>query len=379
MNHGSADNGIAEELVLAFPEGFLWGTATAAYQIEGASHEGGRTPCIWDTFAAKPGCVLHGDDGSVACDHYHRFKEDVLIMKDLGFTYYRLSISWSRVLPKGRGEVNVEGIDFYNRLIDELVANGIEPLVTIYHWDLPQALEDEYEGWLSRKVVDDFEAYAVELFRAFGDRVKRWITLNEPWCAAALGFCTGEHAPGKSQQPGVEPYLAAHHMNLAHARAVTRYREEFKADQGGMIGITLNMDWKEPYTASEADKAAAQRALDWQLGWFADPIYYGDYPESMRKALGDRLPDFSEEEREMIKGSNDFFGLNHYSTQYVKHKEGDEAMISMWGKKQDGGYFEDQWCMNKSDPAWSKTDMGWDVVPWGLGRILFYIQQRCGR
>eukprot|EP00928_Gymnodinium_smaydae_P080847 TRINITY_DN64463_c0_g1_i1.p1 TRINITY_DN64463_c0_g1~~TRINITY_DN64463_c0_g1_i1.p1 ORF type:complete len:556 (-),score=71.42 TRINITY_DN64463_c0_g1_i1:29-1543(-) len=364
----------ARELV--FPKGFFWGTATAAYQIEGAALVDGRRACIWDTFSATPGKVLNGDTGAVACDHYNRFKEDVRLMKDLGFKYYRLSISWSRVLPKGRGEVNQRGIAFYNSLVDELVAAGIAPLVTLYHWDLPQCLEDEYGGWLGREVVDDFVNYADVMFDALGDRVKHWITLNEPWCMTALGYANGEHAPGKKDRPGIEPYIAAHHANLAHAMAVNRYRNRFQKRQNGMIGLTVNMDWKVPYSNSCEDKAAAQRALDWQMGLFVDPIYTGDYPASMREFLGERLPTFTEDEKALVKGSNDFFGLNHYSTDYVKAPAAGDVNMSMWGKEQTGGYFSDDRIKNVSDPKWSKTDMGWDVVPWGLKGVLLYIQKR---
>jgi len=360
---------------LEFPKGFLWGSATAAYQIEGAYLEGGRTPCIWDTFCAVPGKVSNGETGAVACDHYHRFKEDVKIMKELGLASYRFSISWSRVLPTGRGEANPEGVKFYRALLEELVASGIKPLATIYHWDLPQCLEDEYGGWLSRKVVDDFEHYAAVCFREFGDLVKDWITFNEPWCSTVLGYANGEMAPGRSDNAETEPYTAAHHIILAHAQAVHRYRREFQAEQKGVIGITLNMDWREPLTDSEADKAAAQRALDWALGWFADPIWKGDYPESMRRRCGDRLPSFTEAEKVMIKGTSDFFGLNHYATAYASAPEGKAQTKSMWGNVQSGGYFDDQDVNLKDDPRWGRTDMDWGVVPWGLKRMCLYIQR----
>jgi len=189
------------------------------------------------------------------------------------------------------------------------------------------------------------------------------------------GYASGEHAPGRSAEPGTEPYLAAHHMVLAHARTVRMYRTRF-ASQSGQIGITVNMDWKEPWSSAPADVAAAQRALDWQMGLFVDPIYHGDYPESVKAFCGDRLPCFTEEEKALIQGTNDFFGLNHYSTDYVTEAEAGVANISMWGKKNEGGYFQDQRCSNKSDPAWAKTDIDWDVVPWGLKEVLIYIQKK---
>lgn len=358
---------------LKFPKGFLWGSATAAYQIEGAAFEGGRTACIWDTFCAAEGKVKNGDNGTVACDHYHRFKEDVKIMKKLGLPAYRFSISWSRLLPAGRGEPNPEAVKFYGDLLDELHKAGIKPLATIYHWDLPQCLEDEYGGWLDRKVIEDFEHYAVTCFREFGDKITSWITFNEPWCSTVLGYANGEMAPGKKEKPDTEPYLAAHHIILSHARAVKRYRDEFKEKQGGVIGITLNMDWRQPYTSKEEDAAAAQRALDWQLGWFADPIWKGDYPESMRKRCGERLPSFTAEEKELIIGTSEFFGLNHYSTAYVAAPKGQAQTVSMWGNVQAGGYFDDQEVELIDDPRWGRPDMDWGVVPWGLKHMCEYI------
>jgi beta-galactosidase len=361
--------------LLPFPEKFLWGSATAAYQIEGAVAEGGRTPSIWDTFSAIPGKVKNGDSGAVACDHYHRFKDDVALMKQLGFNSYRFSISWSRLLPEGRGAVNPEGAAFYNALIDEVLAAGMQPLATIYHWDLPQCLEDEYGGWLGRKVAEDFENYAAACFMTFGDRVTSWITLNEPWCSSAVSYAIGEHAPGHVS--ATEVYISGHNLLLAHARAVKRYRDEFQPKQKGQIGITLNTDWFEPMSSLDADKKAAQRAMDFHCGWFADPVFKGDYPESMKKNCGERLPAFSDEEKALLKGSSDFFGLNHYGSGYVGEPpdSGAEATLSMWGTKQEGGYFDDQKVEKKDDPRWKRTHMNWPVVPWGLGKLLVYLQK----
>jgi beta-galactosidase len=366
--------GASPSLTLKFPDGFLWGSATASYQIEGG-HEDGRSPCIWDTFCAKKGNVNNDDNGAVACDHYHRWKDDVQLMKSLGLPAYRFSIAWSRLLPNGRGEVNPKGVEFYNNLINELIANNITPLVTIYHWDLPECLDAEYGGWLSRKIIPDFEEYAVTCFKCFGDRVKSWITFNEPWCSTVLGYCNAEMAPGHKGSPDKEPYLAAHHIILAHARAVKRYRDEFKAEQKGVIGITLNMDWREALRKTPEDEAAAGRALDWQLGWYADPIWKGDYPETMRKRCGDRLPSFTEEEKKLIKGTSEFFGLNHYSTAYVSNPVGKAKTKSMWGNEQSGGYFDDQDAVLTDDPRWPRTDMDWAVVPWGLKKMCEYIQK----
>lgn len=362
------------DVTLKFPKDFVWGSATASYQIEGG-HEDGRSPCIWDTFCAKEGKVKNGDNGTMACDHYHRWKEDVALMKKLGLPAYRFSIAWSRLLPEGRGELNPIGVEFYNNLIDELIKSGIKPLVTIYHWDLPECLDAEYGGWLSRKIIDDFEYYSKKCFECFGDRVKDWITFNEPWCSTVLGYCNGEMAPGNKEKPETEPYLAAHHIILAHAKAVKCYRDHFKADQKGVIGITLNMDWREPLTDKDEDKAAAGRALDWQLGWYADPIWKGDYPETMKKRCGDRLPSFTDEEKALIKGTSEFFGLNHYSTAYASQPIGKAETKSMWGNVQSGGYFDDQECILTDDPRWLRTDMNWAVVPWGLKSMCEYIQR----
>ncbi|CAJ1450751.1 unnamed protein product [Effrenium voratum] len=227
---------VADDKVLSFPETFLWGAATAAYQVEGAANRDGRTPSIWDTFCSVPGKIRNGDTGATACEHYHRFVEDVGLMKDLGLRAYRFSISWSRLLPFGRGKVNLRAVDFYTSLLLELKKSKITPVVTLYHWDLPQCLEDEYGGWLSRQVIADFEAFASICFETFGSYVKYWITLNEPWCCCALGYASGEHAPGRCSAPGKEPYAVAHNMLLAHARAVKCFRESFQKQQGGVIG-----------------------------------------------------------------------------------------------------------------------------------------------
>eukprot|EP00930_Biecheleria_cincta_P017945 TRINITY_DN14127_c0_g1_i2.p1 TRINITY_DN14127_c0_g1~~TRINITY_DN14127_c0_g1_i2.p1 ORF type:complete len:677 (-),score=108.19 TRINITY_DN14127_c0_g1_i2:126-2156(-) len=360
---------VTDDQVVTFPENFLWGSATASYQVEGSVSRDGRSPSIWDTFSAIPGRTHKGDSGREACDHYRRFREDVQLMKNIGLRAYRFSISWSRLLPKGRGEINNLAVAFYDDLLTELLTAGITPMATLYHWDLPQCLEDEYGGWLDRRIVDDFREFAQACFQSFGDKVKYWVTLNEPWCSAVMGYCSGEHAPGRSHAAGREPYLAAHHLLLAHAHAVKCYREGFQQEQQGSIGIVLNMDWKEPLTPSADDTGAQQRALDWQLGWFADPIYKGRYPETMRKRCQDRLPTFTPMEIEILKGSADFFGLNHYSSDFVSNQQDSSS------ETDHSNYFADQQVENKSDPRWPRTDMGWDIVPWGFERLLSWIQK----
>ncbi|GLU24174.1 hypothetical protein SLE2022_401300 [Rubroshorea leprosula] len=314
----------------SFPDGFIFGTASSAYQYEGAANEGGRGPSNWDTFTHQhPEKIADGSDGDVATDSYHRYKEDVAIMREMGLDAYRFSISWSRVLPNGKlsGGVNQEGIKYYNNLINELLANGIQPFVTIFHWDVPQALEDEYGGFLSPKIVDDFRDYAEVCFREFGDRVNHWITLNEPWTFGAWGYSNGAWAPGRCSDwqqlnctggdSGTEPYLVIHHQLLAHAAAVNLYRQKYQKDQKGLIGITLISHWMVPLSNSTQHKNAAKRALDFMLGWCMDPITKGQYPKNMQALVGRRLPKFSKDESEMLKGSFDFVGLNYYTSNYA--------------------------------------------------------------
>ncbi|HET8656748.1 MAG TPA: GH1 family beta-glucosidase [Longimicrobiaceae bacterium] len=358
--------------MLRFPDGFIWGSATSSYQIEGAWREGGRGPSIWDAFSHTPGKTLNGDTGDVACDHYHRFREDVGLMAEVGLPAYRFSIAWPRIQPAGTGEPNPEGIRFYSELIDALLARGLTPWVTLYHWDLPVALQMEHDGWLNPRMADLFADYARICFEHFGDRVKNWITFNEAWVTAVLGYGQGVFAPGRVSNS--EPYRAAHEMLRAHGRAVDVYRREFQASQGGVIGITNNCDWREPRGDSPEDREAAERALEFYLGWFADPIYRGDYPASMRERVGERLPAFSDEDRALIRGSSDFFGLNHYTTSYAAHAPGGGA-AERFGN---AGLAEDQDVELSSDPAWPKTEMGWSIVPWGLRKLLGWIDARYG-
>jgi beta-glucosidase len=354
------------ETTRPFPPGFLWGTATSAWQIEGGHDADGKGPSIWDAFSRIPGRIRDGDTGDVACDHYHRFREDVALIRDLGFKAYRFSISWPRLLPAGsihRGSINEDGVRFYSELIDLLLENGIEPWVTLYHWDLPLALQFESDGWLGPATVDAFVAYADLCFDRFGGRVKRWITFNEPWVTAVYGHGMGTMAPGRFSNK--EPYTAGHHQLLAHARAVALYRQRY-AHQQGMIGITNNCDWREPRSNAPGDRAAAQRAMEFFLGWFADPVWKGDYPQVMKERAGGKLPAFTAEEKSMLKGSSDFFGLNTYSTQYAEQAEG----------AGEDDFFSDQGVALSSDGGWQRTDFDWAVVPWGCGKLLEWIRDR---
>ncbi|XP_054812457.1 beta-glucosidase 24-like [Prosopis cineraria] len=310
----------------SFPPDFTFGTSSSSYQYEGAAYEGGKGLSVWDTFTHKfPEKIADRSNGDIATDQYHRYKEDVAIMKDIGFNAYRFSISWPRILPYGnlKGGVNSEGINYYNNLIDELLSYGLQPFVTLFHWDLPQALEDEYGGFLSPKIVKDFADYAELCFREFGDRVKHWITLNEPMQYSYMGYAIGAFPPGRCSKflglncsagdSSTEPYLVSHYQTLAHAEAVKIYREKYQ----GQIGVALNSLWFIPTSQSNADKDAASRALAFMYDWFMEPLNSGNYPAVMVSNVGERLPKFSNGQSLLVKGSFDFIGLNYYTTYYV--------------------------------------------------------------
>ncbi|MDP8243223.1 MAG: GH1 family beta-glucosidase [Candidatus Hinthialibacter antarcticus] len=358
-----------------FPDNFTWGAATSCYQIEGAWQEGGKGPSVWDGFVHTPGKTLNGETGDVAADHYHRWREDVALMAQMGLKAYRFSISWPRIQPTGRGDANREGIKFYSDLIDALLEHNITPWATLHHWDMPLALQMECDGWLNPDSAKYFAEYAAICFEHLGDRVKHWITLNEPWCTAILGFGQGVFAPGRISN--TEPYIVAHNLLRAHAYSADIYRSRFQDAQKGVIGIANNCDWREPKTGSDQDQAAAQRALEFFLGWFADPLYFGDYPEVMRERVGERLPQFTDEDRDKVKGSTDYFGLNHYTTLYAEHAELDQ--LNTLDAESNGGLLEDQ-CVNMcADPSWKTTDMGWAIVPWGCRKLLEWTDQRYGK
>jgi beta-glucosidase len=346
-------------------EPFAWGVATASYQIEGGSQEGGRGPSIWDTFSHTPGKTANGDTGDVADDSYHLYRKDIDLVSDLGTTHYRFSLSWSRILPTGELPINREGVTYYNNMIDYMLSKNITPFVTLYHWDLPQSLEDRYAGWLNKSMATTFTEYARVCFDEFGDRVKHWITFNEPLTFTTLGYggsCI--HAPGKCVNPSRDPYIVAHHILLAHGKTVALYRNH-NHSQDGEIGITLNCDWGEPMTSSENDKKASVKYLESQLSWFADPVFFGKYPDSMLTSLGERLPTFTEDEIEMLRGSWDYFGLNHYTSNYVYHQGDNEWGVTATGT--DGKMIGEQ-----ADSSWLK------VVPWGFKKLLLWVAERYG-
>ncbi|EIM81979.1 beta-glucosidase 1A [Stereum hirsutum FP-91666 SS1] len=319
------------------PQSFHWGFATASYQIEGSPTADGRLPSIWDTFSHTPGKTADGLTGDHATESYKLWKEDVALLKSYGVTAYRFSFSWSRIIPEGtrHSQVNQAGIDFYRRFIQELLDSGITPFATLYHWDLPEKLETTYGGWLNKEeIVKDFTFYAETCFQAFGDLVKDWITFNEPWCISWLGYGNGIHAPGRTSDrkrssvgdSSTEPWIVGHNVILAHAYAVAAYNGRFRESQGGQIGITLNASWLMPYDHTPANVDATKRAMDVTLGWFADPIYRAEYPQALKAMLGSRLPEFTEQEIQLLKHtSSDFFGLNTYTSHLVLEGGTDES------------------------------------------------------
>jgi beta-glucosidase len=297
-----------------FPDGFLWGAATAAYQIEGAVREDGRGPSIWDTFAHTPGAVLRGDTGDVACDHYHRWPADLDLLRDLGVGAYRFSVAWSRVMPAGAGGVNAAGLDFYDRLTDGLLERGITPMVTLYHWDLPQALQDS-GGWANRDTADHFADYARLVHDRLGDRVPYWLTLNEPYCSAFVGHLDGTHAPGlRDEKVAV---TALHHLLLAHGKAVAALRADGVT---GQVGITCNLTSVHPASSDPADGAAARRLDLHENRMFLDPLFRGAYPDDAAEHYG-AVTDFGfvhDGDLQLIGAPLDYFGINYYERHQVR-------------------------------------------------------------
>jgi beta-glucosidase len=328
-----------------FPSNFVWGSATASYQIEGAAFEDGKGPSIWDRFSHTPGKVKNGDTGDVACDHYHRYLEDVEIMRTLGLQAYRFSISWPRILPQGDGAVNQAGLDFYDRLVDALLAAGIAPMVTLYHWDLPQALQDRQGGWASRAIVQQFAHYADVVSRCLGDRVKHWATLNEPHVVAVLGYERGIHAPGLT-----DPVMAAqvsHHLLLAHGTAVPILRANAGPD--AQIGIVNNQGYFDtPPGASEKDRAQRDLVDAHVNRVFMDPIFHGRYPAALQDAPGFAEMLIQPGDWEIIQTPIDFVGINYYSRRLIGQDRNPDA---------------------------EHTTMDWEVYPDGLYQTLMRIHQ----
>ncbi|KAH8101880.1 intracellular family 1 beta glucosidase [Cristinia sonorae] len=351
--------------IAKLPKDFTWGFATASYQIEGSFDKDGREPSIWDVFSKIPGKIGDGSNGDVATDSYHLWKEDISLLEAYGVKSYRFSIAWTRIIPKGgRGDpVNEAGLKHYRKILEELISRGIIPFVTLYHWDLPQALHDRYGGWLNKaEIIQDFVNYAKVCFDAFGDIVENWITFNEPWIISTLGYNVGVFAPG--HKGNTDSWIAGHNLLLAHGHTVKLYRDEFQSWQKGTIGITLDAHWLLPYDDTQASKDAAIRGLDFKLGRFADPIYRGYYPESLKRIVGDRLPAFTEEEIALVHGSSDFFGLNTYTTHLAMDGGNDENMgfVKTTHTKPDGSQLGSQ-----SAAPWLQT------YPPGFRSLLNYL------
>ena len=337
---------------LIFPKDFVWGSATASYQIEGAINEDGRGQTIWDTFSHTPGKISDGTNGDIACDHYHRYKEDVALMRELQFKAYRFSVAWSRILPQGRGQVNQAGLDFYNRLVDTLLASNITPYLTLYHWDLPQALQDE-GGWLRRGIIEDYLEYADIVSQSLGDRVKHWTTFNEPWVFSWEGHYSGEDAPGLKL--GAKGALATtHHALLAHGQAVPLIRSNVKDAQ---VGIVLDMNDVEPATQNSEDIAAAKRFEGCQNRWYLDAVFRGRYPEDMLELYRNELPEIRPGDLEAICVPLDYLGVNFYRRSVMANGT-DLAPVNIKRISPEGSEY---------------TEMGWEVSPRGLYNILKFV------
>lgn len=330
-----------------FPDGFLWGAATAAYQIEGAVHEGGRGESIWDRFSHTPGTVVNGDTGDIACDAYHRWPGDIAIMRELGLQAYRFSIGWSRVVPTGKGAAHREGLDSYDQLVDGLLAAGIEPWVTLYHWDMPQTLEDD-GGWPNRDIADRFAEYTDAVTRRLGDRVQHWITINEPWCVAFLGYLLGIHAPGRRNLK--DAIAASHTTLLAHGKAMEVIRANVK---GARAGITLNLSHVYPVGDLERDQQAAQVADGFTNRWFLDPVFGRGYPQDILEFLGEAAPDVRPGDLDLIARPTEFLGINTYQPTYVNYDP--QGMFGQVGLPRVAG---------------ERTAMDWIVKPEGLFDLL---------
>lgn len=339
-----------------FPRDFSWGAATAAFQIEGAAAEDGKGPSIWDVFCATPGKTRGGTRGVNACDHYHHWRADTDLMRALNLRAYRFSISWPRVLPQGRGPANEKGWSFYSRLVDGLLEAGIEPFITLYHWDLPAALQMELGGWAHADLPKIFADYAADAYGRLGDRVRRWLTLNEPWCVAEGGHIGGGLAPGARDR--ALGYRVGHNLLRAHAYAVAQHRA--LRPRSSEIGFALNMTYSSPATPSAADAAAAERAMLNFGGWFGDPVYLGDYPALLKERLADVLPSFTAEDSRLLRGSADFLALNYYWSDVVRHAPGAGPM--------DVEVVE--------QPGAARTAMDWPITPEGFPRLLRWLVDR---
>lgn len=334
-----------------FPTDFLWGVATAAFQIEGATREDGRGQSIWDTFCAIPGKVENGDTGEVACDHYHRWENDLDLIKSLGVRSYRFSIAWPRVLPEGTGRVNEKGLDFYDRLVDGMLERELEPNATLYHWDLPQALQDN-GGWENRDTAEAFAYYADTVTKRLGDRVAYYATFNEPWCISILSHAIGEHAPG-TYDMGLALQVS-HNVYVTHGLALPRMRANAP---GAQHGIVLNLTPSDPASRAPEDHEAARRFDGFFNRWFLDPLFKGSYPQDMWDGYSQMGPDVREGDLRLISQSLDFLGVNYYRRAVIAHREGD------WPDFQSVAFDAE------------RTEMGWEVYPQGLTDLLVRLKR----
>ncbi|WP_067503215.1 GH1 family beta-glucosidase [Actinoplanes sp. TFC3] len=341
---------------VTFPPSFKWGVATSSYQIEGAVAEDGRAPSIWDTFSRVPGAVVGGDHGDVACDHYHRMPQDVALIKSLGVDTYRFSVAWPRVQPHGQGPVNPAGLAFYDRLTDELLAAGVDPWVTLYHWDLPQGLEDA-GGWPNRDTAYRFADYAMLVFNKLSDRVTTWTTLNEPWCSAWLGYATGVHAPGRKDPDAA--LAAVHHLLLGHGLATQRMRE---AGGEHTFGITLNMGTADPATDTETDRGAARRADGMGLRIYLDPLCKGAYPQDIvddLAAQGSAFP-VRDGDLEIISTPFEVLGVNFYFGQDFSGTDEHGNTVDTAGHP----------VVREVKPGTARTAMDWPITPERFTQLL---------
>lgn len=338
-----------------FPVEFVWGAATSAYQIEGSPLADGAGPSIWQRFAHTPGMMANGDHGDVACDHYRRYKDDVQLMRKLGLQGYRFSVAWGRVLPDGIGRINQKGLDFYSRLVDELLENGIEPNATLFHWDLPAALDDR-GGWLNRDSADWFAEYATVVFKALDGRVKRWSTLNEPWVVTDGGYLHGALAPGHRNK--YEAPIATHNLMRASGAGIQAYRAVGRHE----IGVVFNIEPKYPATDSAEDLAAARRAHAYMNEQFADPALLGTYPRELKEIFGDAWPDFAADDFKLTRQPVDFVGINYYTRSVVKHDANDYPCKATRVRQ----------------PQATHTETDWEVYEQGLIDTLAWFKSRYG-
>ncbi len=345
-----------------FPADFLWGAATASYQIEGAVAEDGRQPSIWDTFSHTPGKIHNGDTGDVADDHYHLWRDDIALMHSLGLRAYRLSVAWPRILPNGTGAVNAPGLDFYDRLVDGLLAAGIRPFVTLYHWDLPQTLQDA-GGWANRATMDAFVHYADIVARRLGDRVHDWITHNEPWCISFLSHMLGHHAPGATD--AALAFQVAHHVLTSHGLAVPVIRA---AAPRAQVGITLNLFAVRPESDSEADAAAARRHDGYLNRWFLDPVFGRGYPNDILDLIGPLAPTMQPGDLQAAGVPTDFLGINYYNPSYVRASDSAGNLFKV----------SELTPQEYAARGFQLTEMGWPIDPTGLRDVLLRVHLNYG-